>query len=447
MATIGDLRSFIEALREKGELAEISKEVSMEYELSDVTASLARSNGGAALFSNVKETSFPIFAGGVASHARTAISLGCEAESIIDVMDEALKIGNGIPPRRVKIADWHENCLTGDEIDLGVLPIPKHSRGDGGSFITGAVSITKDPISGRGNLSYNRMLVLEKNILGFNVNEWRDVGTFMKSRPDPDAPFPVALAIGLDPAIMIAAGVRTPVDELLIAGAIRGEGVDVCNGQTVDIDIPARAEIVIEGHIRPAERSPEGPLAEFHGYHGEMWDSPTLEVSAISFRNNPIYQTIIPGWYEHIYIGNILPREPLLRNQIRHIDPSADVIIPPYGNGFMAVIQIDRDNPGTPKNLALAAMSAHINIRNVVVVDRDVNMHESSEVLWAITNRVQWERDVFKISEAQGHEMDPTADRRGISTKVGIDATYKRERREYGERVTYPSVNLIDYLD
>ncbi len=113
----------------------------------------------------------------------------------------------------------------------------------------------------------------------------------------------------------------------------------------------------------------------------------------------------------------------------------------------MAVIQIDRDNPGTPKNLAIAAMTAHINIRNVVVVDRDVDMHESSEVLWAITNRVQWDRDVFKISEAQGHEMDPTADRRGISTKVGIDATYKRERREYGERVAYPSVNLIDYLD
>ena len=290
------------------------------------------------------------------------------------------------------------------------------------------------------------MLVLEKNILGFNVNEWRDVGTFMKSRPDPEAPFPVALAMGLDPAIMIAAGVRTPVDELLIAGAIRSEGIAVCKGKTVDIDIPAHSEIVIEGHIRPAQRAPEGPLAEFHGYHGEMWDSPTLEVSAISFRNDPIYQTIIPGWYEHIYIGNILPREPLLRKHIRHIDPNADVIIPPYGNGFMAVIQIDRDNPGTPKNLAMAAMSAHINIRNVVVVDRDVNMHESSEVLWAITNRVQWERDVFQIGEAQGHEMDPTADKRGISTKVGIDATYKRERREYGERVAYPSIDLSSFL-
>ena len=122
------------------------------------------------------------------------------------------------------------------------------------------------------------MLVLEKNILGFNVNECRDVVTFKKSRPDPEAPFPVALAMGLDPAIMIAAGVRTPVDELLIAGAIRNEGIKVCKGKTVDIDIPAHSEIVIEGHIRPAQRAPEGPLAEFHGYHGEMWDSPTLEV-------------------------------------------------------------------------------------------------------------------------------------------------------------------------
>ena len=446
MPEINDLRSFIDVLEENGQLATISQEVSINHEIADITASLARSDGGAAFFNNVKETKMPIFAGGVSSHKRTALALECEPESIIDVMGEALKSSNGIPTQLTTEADWHENCLTGDDVDLGVLPIPKHSRGDGGSFITGAVSVTKDPVSGRGNLSYNRMLVLDKNILGFNVNEWRDVGTFMKSRPDPEAPFPVALAMGLDPAIMIAAGVRTPVDELLIAGAIRNEGIKVCNGKTVDIDIPAHSEIVIEGHIRPAERAPEGPLAEFHGYHGEMWDSPTLEVSAISFRNDPIYQTIIPGWSEHIYIGNILPREPLLRKHIRHIDPNADVIIPPYGNGFMAVIQIDRDNPGTPKNLAMAAMSAHINIRNVVVVDRDVNMHESSEVLWAITNRVQWERDVFQIGEAQGHEMDPTADKRGVSTKVGIDATYKRERREYGERVAYPSIDLSSLL-
>ena len=281
---------------------------------------------------------------------------------------------------------------------------------------------------------------------GFNVNEWRDVGTFWKSRPDPDAPFPIALAIGLDPAVMIAAGVKTPVDEMLIAGAIRGRGIEVCRGRTVAVAVPAAAEVVVEGYLHPAEREPEGPLAEFHGYHGEPWNSPTFEVTCISWRDDPIYQTIIPGWYEHVYIGNVLPREPLLRRFVRHLDPTADVHIPPYANGFLAVIRIDRDNPGTPRNLALAALAAHINVRNVIVVDRDVDIHEPSEIQWALTNRVHWLDDVFTVPGAQGHEMDPVADQRGVGVKVGIDATYKRERREYGERVSYPVVDLSTYL-
>ena len=126
--------------------------------------------------------------------------------------------------------------------------------------------------------------------------------------------------------------------------------------------------------------------------------------------------------------------------------PHADVHIPPYGNGFLAVIQIDRDNPGTPKNLAMAAMAAHINIRNVIVVDRDIDVSQPSELHWALTNRVHWLDDVFTAGGAQGHEMDPTADNRGVGTKVGIDATYKRERREYGERVAYAPVDLGQYL-
>ncbi|MDH4309792.1 MAG: UbiD family decarboxylase, partial [Acidimicrobiia bacterium] len=141
-----------------------------------------------------------------------------------------------------------------------------------------------------------------------------------------------------------------------------------------------------------------------------------------------------------------LPREPLLRRFVRHLDPHADVHIPPYGNGFLAVIQIDRDNPGQPKNLAMAAMTAHINIRNVVVVDRDVDMYQAEEVMWALTNRVDWRHDIFVAPDAQGHEMDPVADQRGVSFKLGVDATYKRERREYGERVAYPKVDLGEWL-
>ena len=445
-AEIADLPTYVETLDAAGQLARITRPVSQVHELADVAASLARNDVGAGLFTAVDGSPWPIFAGGVTSHRRAAIALACEEHEIIERMGSAMEPENGIATVPVDTAAWHDNTVSGDDVDIDKLPIPTHSRGDGGAFITGAVTVTKDPVSGRGNLSYNRMLRMDHRTFGFNLNEWRDVGTFMRSRPDPEAPFPVALAIGLDPAIMIAAGVRTTIDELLIAGALRRRGVEVCRGVTVDIDIPARAEVVIEGHIRPAVRAPEGPLAEFHGYHGEPWNSPTIEVSAISWRNDPIYQTIIPGWYEHIYLGNVLPREPLLRRFVRHVDPTADVHIPPYGNGFLAVIQIDRDNPGTPKNLAMAAMAAHINIRNVVVIDRDVDLRDPAEVSWALTNRVDWGLDTFTVPAAQGHEMDPTADMRGISTKLGVDATYKRERREYGERVAYSAVDLGPYL-
>ena len=446
MAAINDLRGFIEALEADGQLARISRQVSIRHELADVGAALARTGTGAGLFENVNGSRWPIFCGGIASHRRTAIALGCQPNEIIDAMDSVLAQANGIAPVRIEQAAWQANRVSGDDLADFDLPIPTHSRGDGGAFITGAVTVAKDPVSGRGNLGYNRMLRLGPTRFGFNVNEWRDVGTFWKSRDEPDSPFPIALAIGLDPAIMIAAGVKTPVDELFIAGAIRGAGIEVCKGTTVDIDVPASAEIVVEGMLHPADRKPEGPLAEFHGYHGETWNSPTFEVTSISWRDDPIYQTIVPGWYEHVYLGNILPREPLLRRFVRHLDPTADVHIPPYGNGFLAIIQIDRDNPGSPKNLAMAAMAAHINIRNVVVIDRDIDIHEPSDLHWAITNRVHWEDDVFTVASAQGHEMDPTADTRGVGTKVGIDATYKRERRDYGERVAYAPVDLPGYL-
>ena len=446
MAKTTDLRSYLQQLEAAGQLARIRKPVSMVHQLADIAATLARSDTGAGFFEKVIDSPWPIVAGAVAGRRRAAIALDCGENEIVDRMAYVLEESNGAPPTPVTEAAWHANSVTGDDVDLAMLPIPTHSRGDGGAFVTGAVTVTKDPISGRGNLSYNRMLRMGSRTFGFNVNEWRDVGTFMKSREDPDAPFPVAFAIGLDPAITIAAGVRTPFDELLIAGAIRGEGIPVCKGLTVDIDIPAAAEVVIEGHIFPAQRAMEGPLAEFHGYHGEEWNSPTVEVSAISWQDDPIYQTIIPGWYEHIYIGNVLPREPLLRRFVRHLDPAADVHIPPSSNGFLAVIQINRDNPGQPKNLAMAAMTAHINVRNVVVVDRDIDMFDPAEVSWAITNRVDWRHDTFVVCNAQGHEMDPVADQRGVSFKLGIDATYKRERRDYGERVRYESVNLSEWL-
>lgn len=440
-----DLRTYLEVLETHGRLARIAKPVSLTHELADVAAMLARSGGPAPLFSNVAGADWPIFTNAITDQKTAALALGCAESEIIEVMERVLDPAHGIPPVRVDAAPWQANVVSGADADANLLPLPTHSRGDGGAFITGGVIISKDPVTGRGNLSYNRMLRLGPRQFGFNVNEWRHVGQFIAARADPQAPFPVAVAIGLDPAILIAAGVKTEADELTIAGAIRGAGIETARGITVDVDIPAGAEIVVEGLVHPARRQPEGPLAEFHGYHGELWPSPTFEVTAICWRDDPIFQTIIPGWYEHIYIGNVLPREPLLRRFVRHLNPTANVHIPPYANGFLAIIQIKRDNPGQPKNLAMAAMTAHINIRNVIVVDEDIDIYDPGEIHWALTNRVDWTRDSFIVPDAQGHEMDPVAHQRGVGPKLGVDATYKRERREYGERVSYPMVDLSAY--
>ena len=445
--SIYDLRTHLQALEAAGLLQRVRAPVDLVHELANVAAAVGRQTGKAVLFEHPAGSEWPIFTNGVVNPALAALALGCRPNEVPQVMGRALDPANGVRPQIVADAHWKQTVLTGDRIDVSKLPIPTHGAFDGGPFITGGVTVCQDPVSGRGNLSYNRMQVLGPHTLGFNVNEWRHVMQFYKVHQAKDEPLPVAIAIGLEPAIMIAAGARYDDDELLIAGALRGSPVPVCRGVTVSIPIPAHAEIVIEGYLPPQVRHKEGPLAEFHGYYGELWESPVLEVTAVCYRPDPIFQTIVPGWAEHIYLGNVLPREPLLMRFVQHVSKNVTALhIPPYGNGFSAIVQLQKSNPGEPKNVALAAFTAHVNIKQVVVVDPDVNLFDPADVLWALTNRVDWSRDVFYVPGAQGHEMDPTADVRGIHTKIGIDATYKPERRSYGERVAYPDVDLARYL-
>ena len=450
---IKDLRSYLQVLKENGRLVDVQKPVSLVHELADIAATLARQGGKAVQFSRLAEQDgcYPwrVFANAVVNADTAALALECRVDEIISKMADALDPAHGILPHLSNVQpSWMENVVTGDEVDLYRLPIPTHGLHDGGPFITGGVVVTKDPISGRGNLSYNRMQVLNKRTFGFNVNEWRHVMQFYKVQQEKGEGLQVAVVIGVDPAISIAGGARYEGDELAIAGAIRGKAVPVHKGLIVDIDLPAHAEIVIEGILPPGVRQKEGPLAEFHGYYGELWESPVFEVTAVCFRNDPIFQTIVPGWDEHIYIGNVLPREPLLLRFVKHVSQNVTGLhIPPYGSGFSAIVQIQKSNPGEPYNVAMAAFTAHVNIKKVIVVDPDVNIHDPADVLWALTNRVDWSKDVFLVPGAQGHEMDPTADMRGVHTKIGIDATYKPERRDYGERIRYPMVNLKKYLE
>jgi 2,5-furandicarboxylate decarboxylase 1 len=455
MSEIHDLRSYLQVLEAAGQLARVHRPVSLDHELADVTAALERQSGPAPLFERATAAdrgggpiaAWPVFASAVANQTRAALALGCEKGQVVEVMGRALDPERAVQPERVEDAAWKANVRAGNAVDIRTLPIPVHAAGDGGPFITGGVTVSKDPVSGRGNLSYNRMQIKGPREFGFNLNEWRHTMQFLKGQEALDKPLQVAIAIGLDPAITIAAGARYDGDELCIAGAIRGAGVKVCRGVTVDIDIPAEAEIVIEGYLAPHERNGEGALAEFHGYFGEIWESPVFHVTAICWRDDPIFQTIIPGWNEHVYVGNVLPREPLLLNFVRHVSKNVTGLhIPPYSSGFSAIVALNKTNPGEPKNVALAAMTAHVNIKWVIVVDSDVDIYDPADVLWALNTRVDWSRDIFLVPGAQGHEMDPTADMRGVHAKIGIDATFDKGRRDYAGRVRYAPVDLSQYL-
>ncbi|MHB0886001.1 MAG: UbiD family decarboxylase [Bacillota bacterium] len=443
---IHDLRSFLEGLDRAGQLAEIDREVDPRDELGSVLQTLERSGGGAGYFKKVKGQTIPVVGGLLGSVDRIALALGCQKTEIVDRMGAALEPANAVKPVVVDSAAFQANEVT-KEIDLGRLPIPKHAPADGGPFITGGVVVSRDPDGTRQNLSYQRMQVKGPDKIGVMINEWRHMKGFLDQAEASGQALPFAVAIGLDPAISIAAGCRYDGDEIEIAGAIRGRPVPVIKCLTSDILVPAEAEIIIEAEIPPGVREDEGPLAEFTGHYGAPWPSPVARVKAIRYRDGAIFQTIAGASFEHINLGNVLPREPLVKQFVSHVTKNLRAVhIPPYGSGFMALVSIDKVNPGEPKNVAMAAMVAHVNIKNVVVFDGDVNIFDPADVLWALNTRVKPDHDVFYVPFSQGHELDPTSDKRGVQTKTGIDATQKDDRGELLQRTSYPQVDLSRYL-
>ena len=444
MNKIKDLRSFIEVLEAEGELERVKKEIDKDNEIGPVIATLEKENRGAVIFEKIKSFNSQVIGGVLANHNRIALSLNCSPEDVRKKVANALK--NPIPPQKTDEAPVQEIIMRGDEVDLTQIPIPCHAPKDGGPFITAGVTVSKDYDSSRQNLSYQRMQIKGKKKMGIMINEWRHLRGFLDKAEADNKPLPIAVVVGADPTIMIAAGFRYDGDETELAGALRNNPIPVTKCITSEIMVPANAEYVIEGEIKPNIREKEGPLAEFTGHYGIPWESPVIEVKAITKRKNAIWQTLNGASHEHINLGNVLPREPLLFEKVSYVsDNIVNVHIPPYGSGFLAVVSINKKNPGEPKNVAMAAMTAYVNIKNVIVVDSDVDIYNSTDLMWALSNRVVAEKDIFYVNGAQGHELDPASDERGVQTKMGIDATLWEEVNDL-ERAIYPDVNLNDYI-
>jgi 2,5-furandicarboxylate decarboxylase 1 len=332
-------------------------------------------------------------------------------------------------------------------VDLGRLPVPTHAPLDGGPFINAGVVIARDPETGRHNLSFNRMQVFGPDLAGVNINLWRHLMEFLRPAEESGRNLPICVAIGVDPVLLMAAATRYPGDEYEVAGGLRREPIPVAPAVTCDLLVPAHAEIVLEGEILAGERRDEGPMAEFTGHYSGITRQAVARIRAITHRSQPIFETIAGASPEHLILGNALTREPALDTLVRAMSPRvAAVHLPPYASGFTAIISMTAPRPGEARSVAIVTLGSHVNVKTVIVVDDDVDIFDPVDVLWALSTRVRWDRDCVVLPGAQGNDLDPSSDERGVQAKMIIDATIGEDRPRTFQKVRYPPVDLREYV-
>jgi 2,5-furandicarboxylate decarboxylase 1 len=446
---ITDLRDQIKKLESWGELLRVKKEVSSRFELSVLCKKLE--TGKALIFEKVAGYSYPVAVGFDNSRSRIARILDTDEYGLSERYGKAIRLPR--PPREVRDGPVKEVKITRD-IDLPRdLPVVTHYEKDGGPFITAGVVIAEDPGQGIRNLSYHRLQVLDKDEIGIFLQP-RHLWKLYTDKEKEGKPLEVAIAVGLDTAIRLAAatsGSSVPLgfDEYSIAGALRQEPVEIVKGERVEVMVPARAEIVIEGVILPHLRKREGPLVNFSGTYGEAAFSPVIKVKALTLRKDAIYQDLLPFSPEH-HLLLALGYEPAVLQILKaRIPGAASVHITPSGCGrFHAVISLKKDNDGDGREAIQAVLGNTRDIKFAVAVDEDINPFDLGEVEWALATRFQGDQDLVVLPPSLGNPLDPST-REGMTAKMGLDATKPLGKSDRYERARIPGserMNIADYL-
>ncbi|WP_300009223.1 UbiD family decarboxylase [Pseudonocardia sp.] len=311
------------------------------------------------------------------------------------------------------------------EVDLTrLLPIPTHNEHDRGAYITAGLLITRHPDTGVQNVAIHRLQVSGRDRLGALLLP-RHTLAFFQEQEAAGRDLDVAVVIGVDPLTLLASQAIVPIghDELEISGALRGSALPVTRCLTSDVRVPADAEIVLEGRLLADVREAEGPFGEFPQYYGERALRHVIEVTAVTHRRRPLFHTIVGGSMEHLLLGGI-PREASFLSDLRRSFPSVrDVHLSRGGTcRYHLAVQIDKRSEGEAKNVILGALAVHYDVKHVTVVDTDVDVHNPTEVEWAVATRFQADRDLVVVAGTQGSKLDPsTVD--GVGAKMGLDAT------------------------
>src|SRR5258706_6874365 len=431
-----NFRQFLDRLREANELTDLKQAVDIRH-----IATLMDQSDKALLFHNVIGYDIPVVSGIIRSQKRAIISMGVKTYGEIEVKLKKA-IDNPIAPIMVNSRRPREVTHLGDDVDLYKVPIPMSSIYDGGPMITAGVVIAKDPELGWNSGIY-RFIVKEKSLTGIDIVTPNNMRLFAQRALAAKRPLPISISIGTHPLEIMAWGYRAPlgVDEMAIAGGLRGSPVELAPCETIDIPYIADAEIVLEAEILPTGWTwPEGRFGEFTRLMGGLHWNPLVRIKAISMRKDAISYALHMPW-ENTWLA-APTRYTAIRQALKTAGVQVkDINVTLGGCAFWHAVISIKKQPGEGKNALLAALSV-MDLNHVVVVDAAIEIFDPTEVEWAIATRVQGDKDVMIVSNARAKPLDPSLPQGfGVvptGAKVGIDATIPEGiPREHYERITY----------
>jgi UbiD family decarboxylase len=432
-----DLHEFLKILEEEHELVKIKAEVDAKHELGAICKiHNERSNSPALLFENVKGHQIPVVGQLLASDRRVALALGLSQENVFD--ETVRRANHPLPTRLVSSGPCQEVVFEGSDVDVTHLPLCTNNPRDGGPYITAGHVILKDPEYGK-NLSIYRMMLVSKNQVTIRFTPGHDGHDFFKNAEKRgDKKFEVAVCIGVPPAVYIASQFepRIGVYELEIAGGLVGESIDVVKCRTVDLEVPALAEIVLEGELEiPAKTGNEGPFGEFCGYTTQQVPGERImTIKTISHRKNPIYHNIWLGKppHEHLYV-DALTYAVAAYQELKPAYPALKkAYAPPWGVSIVLILQLEKRlmRQGIVDNILAASLYTRSGKwKHVIVVDEDIVIEDPNEVLWALTTRFQPATDMFVIPRGITSTLEPSATAEGVTSKLMLDLTKKQNFR------------------
>jgi 2,5-furandicarboxylate decarboxylase 1 len=427
-----DFREFLDALRSHGELIDVDRPVALELEVAKAMRKSASVSGPAIVFKN-NGTDFPLVGGLYNSRAKALIAYGCDEGNVVQHILSGLE--QRIPPVLVGAAPVHENVILGNDIDLSKLPVPKYSPDDGGPYITPGIVVSRDPENGVPDIGHYRFEVIDEHTLSFLAMPNHRFGkNLAKAIALGRQTFQAALVIGVDPMLAYTGPIQVPddTDDFEVAGGLRGAPVELVKCRTIDLEVPAHAEFVIEFEVDFAKTVFEGPLGEYTGYYTPGSMKPTARPLALTHRNEPYFQALLTGKpTTENHVLKQLAFEASFLKSMRSTFPTIErVAIPPSGGvNFRVVMAMRPRFTGEARNAILAAMGSNVRPKTVIAVDPDIDVQSSEEVEWALAFRSQPARDVIIVDGLPGGPLDPTLDEslppdRRTGSALGIDATY-----------------------